>query len=99
MLRTSFNARMISGRRQLRSSAALASWQTKTITEYEVRLSSQADQLPEELQAMVRRFTTSPESVPMIPTLLGTLWCEGTPSSHDLDVALQMFYVECSGPH
>lgn len=99
MLRTSFNAQMISGRRRLRSSAALQVWQTKTIDEYEVRLSLQADQLLDELQAMAPKYTICPENALPNPTLLGTLWSVATASSRDLENALQMFCEECSGPH
>jgi hypothetical protein len=99
MLRTSFNAQMISGRRRLRSSAALQVWQTKTIDEYEVRLSLQADQLLDELQVMAPKSITSPASAPAPQMTLGTLWSVATASSRDLENALQMFCEECSGPH
>ena len=99
LLRTSFNAQMTSGRRQLRSSAALQAWQTRTIAEYEVLLSSLADLPPDELRRMARRFTTSPESAQPNPRLLGTLWSEATASPQDLENALRMFSKECSGPH
>ena len=99
MLRTSFNARMTSGRRQLRSSAALQAWQTKTITEYEVLLSSLEDLPPDVLRAMARKFTTLRASAPQSQMTLGTLWSEATASPQDLENALQMFSKECSGPH
>jgi hypothetical protein len=99
LLRTSFNAQMTSGRRQLRSSAALRVWQTKTITEYEVLLSS-LEALPQDvLQAMARRYTTSRASAQQSQMTLGTLWSEATASSQDLENALRMFSKECSGPH
>lgn len=99
LLRTSFNARMTFGRRRLRSSAALASWLTKLITEYEVHLSSPEDLPPGVRQAMGHRFTTSPESAQQSPMTLGTLWSVATASSQDLENALRMFSRECSGPH
>ena len=99
MLRTSFNARTISGRRRLRSSAALQAWQTKTITEYEVLLSSPEGQLLEELHHMARKSITSPESAQPTPRLYGTLWSEATASPQDLENALRMFSGRCSGPH
>ena len=89
----------ISGRRRLRSSAALASWLTKLITEYEVHLSSPEALPPGVRQAMARRSTTSPESAPKSQMRLGTLWSEATASPQDLENALQMFSRECSGPH
>ena len=99
MLRTSFNARMTSGRRQLRSSAALRVWQTKTITEYEVFLSS-LEALPlDELRRTALNCTISRASAQMTPRLYGTLWSEATASPQDLENALQMFSKECSGPH
>ena len=99
MLRTSFNARMTSGRRQLRSSAALRVWQTKTITEYEV-LSYLQEALPlDVLQAMARKFTTLRASAQPSQMMLGTLWSEATASPQDLENALRMFSKECSGPH
>ncbi len=67
--------------------------------EYEVHLSSQADQLLDELQATVPRSTTSPGSAQQSPMTLGTLWSVATASSQDLEFALRMFSRECSGPH
>jgi hypothetical protein len=99
MLRTSFNAQMTSGRRRLRSSAALRAWQMKTITEYEVLSFLQEDLPPDVLQAMARKFTTLRASAPQNRMTLGTLWSEATASSQDLENALQMFSKECSGPH
>lgn len=99
MLRTSFNAQMTSGRRRLRSSAALRAWQMKTITEYEVLLSS-PEALPlDVLQAMARKFTTLRASAQQNRMTLGTLWSEATASFQDLENALLMFSRECSGPH
>jgi len=99
MLRTSFNVQMISGRRRLRSSAALQAWQTKTINEFEVLLSSPEDLPLDVLQAMARRSITSAASAPNSQMMLGTLWSEATASPQDLENALQMFSRECSGPH
>ena len=99
MLRTSFNARMTSGRRQLRSSAALRAWQMKTITEYEVLSYLQEALPPDVLQAMARNYTICRENAPKTRMLYGTLWSEATASPQDLENALQMFSKECSGPH
>ena len=99
LLRTSFNAQMTSGRRRLRSSAALRAWQMKTITEYEVLSYLQEDLPPDVLQAMARKFTTLRASAPQPQMMLGTLWSEATASSQDLENALLMFSRECSGPH
>ena len=99
LLRTSFNAQMTSGRRQLRSSAALRAWQMKTINEYEVLLSSLAGLPPDELRHMARKSITSHANAQPTPRLLGTLWSEATASPQDLENALRMFSKECSGPH
>ena len=99
LLRTSFNAQTTSGRRRLRSSAALQAWQTKTITEYEVLLSSPEDLPLDVLRAMARRSTISHASAQPSQMMLGTLWSEATASPQDLENALQMFSRECSGPH
>jgi hypothetical protein len=99
MLRTSFNAQMISGRQALRSSAALRAWQTRTINEFEVLLSSLEGVPLDELPPTVRKFTILRENVPKNPRMLGMLWSEATASFQDLEDALQMFSGECSGPH
>jgi len=99
MLRTSFNAQVTYGRVRLRSSANLRAWQMKTITEYEVLLSS-LEALPLDAhQVTGRNFTISRASAQMTPRLLGTLWSEATASPQDLENALLMFSRECSGPH
>jgi hypothetical protein len=77
----------------------LASWLTKTITEYEVHLSLPEDQLLDARRAMAPKFTTSPESAPQSQMTLGRLWSVATASYQDLENALQMFSRECSGPH
>ena len=99
MLRTSFNAQTIFGRRRLRSSAALRAWQTRTINEFEVHLCLQEEALPDGHPATARKFTISQENAPNFQTMLGTLWCEGTTSYQDMAAALQMFSEVCSGPH
>ena len=66
MLRTSFNARTTSGRHQLRSSAALHSWQMQKIAEYEAHLYSQEVQRQVEQALMEHRYITSLETVPTI---------------------------------
>ena len=66
MLRTSFNAQMTCGRRRLRSSAALHSWQTQKMAEYEAHLYLQAAQQQVEQALMEHRYITSLVSVPPI---------------------------------
>jgi hypothetical protein len=90
---------MTSGRRRLRSSAALQAWQMKTINEFEVLLSSLEEPPLDELLAMVRKSIISHVNAQKNPTTLGTLWSEATASPQDLENALQMFSKECSGPH
>jgi hypothetical protein len=71
----------------------------KTITEYEVLLSS-LEALPQDvLQAMARKFTIWRGNAQQPQMTLGTLWSEATASHQDLENALRMFSKECSGPH
>ena len=64
----SYNVPMISGRRRLRSSAALKTSQTSRIAALEALLCSLVGQLQDELQAMAHKSTTSLVSAQ--PTLM-----------------------------
>ena len=66
MLRTSFNVPTTSGRRRLRSSAALNSWLMQRIDAYEELLYLQAAQQQAEQALMEHRYITSLEHVPPI---------------------------------
>jgi len=93
------NARMMSGRPALRSSAALHRWQMSRITEFEELLSSLEDQLPDELLHTVFSYITSPDNVLRFQRMSVTQWYEDVELFLNTEVALQMYSRGCYALH
>ena len=98
MFKKSSNAPTIFGRRRLRSSAALHSYQMKKMVESEALLSLQAAALLDALRRMEPKSTTSPASAPKSPKQYAQQWSGATPSSPSSASESPMSSEECSGP-
>ena len=99
LLPRSSNARMIYGRLQLRSSAALQASQTSKITGCAVP-SYLLEGLPQGAPAVTEpKFIISLGSAPNSPKTLELQWSEVIQLFQNLESVLLMYLKECSGPH